>query len=63
MKPMSPREKNTDSAIPKDPVAGPEAPPKKKSKKGDANKGIKIAENPAVPSMEDVSSFLTCFPS
>ena len=58
MKPMSPREQTVDSSIPKDPAAGPEAPPKKKSKKGDANKGIKIAENPTVPSADDVSSFL-----
>ncbi len=58
MKPMSPREQTADSSIPKDPVASPEAPPKKKSKKGDANKGIKIAENPMVPSADDVSSFL-----
>ncbi|KAM0839717.1 hypothetical protein ACQ4PT_060139 [Festuca glaucescens] len=53
MKPMSSREQTADSMIPKDPAAGLEARPKKKSKKGDANKGIKIAENPVVPSMDD----------
>ncbi|KAM0904346.1 hypothetical protein ACQ4PT_018060 [Festuca glaucescens] len=53
MKPMSSREQTADSTIPKDPAAGPKAPPKKKSKKGDANKGIKIAKNPTVPSMDD----------
>ena len=58
MKPMSPREQTADSSILKDPATGPEAPPKKKSKKGNANKGIKIAENPTVPSADDVSSFL-----
>ena len=58
MKPMSPREKPADSSIPKDPAAGPEAHPKKKSKKGDANKGIKIAENPTAPFADDVSSCL-----
>jgi hypothetical protein len=31
--------------------------PMNKNKKGDANKGIKIAENATVPAMDDVSSF------
>ncbi|KAM0825260.1 hypothetical protein ACQ4PT_069675 [Festuca glaucescens] len=53
MKPMNPREQTADSAIPKDPAAGPEPPPKKKSKKSDSNKGIKIAENPTVPAVDD----------
>ena len=38
----------------------PRAPPKKKLKEHDANKGIKISENPPVPSMDDVS--LVSFP-
>ena len=33
----------------------PRAPPKKKLKEHDANKGIKISENPPMPSMNDVS--------
>jgi hypothetical protein len=33
----------------------PWAPPKEKLKEHDANKGIKISENPPMPSMDDVS--------
>jgi hypothetical protein len=50
-----------DSQILKNPEENPLAPPKKKSKKSDANKGIQIAENPRSPARDDVSfSELSC---
>ena len=34
--------------------------PKKKLKRGDANKGIAISDNPSGPPMDDVSVFFAC---
>jgi hypothetical protein len=45
----------------KDHEVSPQAPPKKKSKKSDANKGILIAENPHSPARDNVTFALTCF--
>jgi hypothetical protein len=58
-KTLSPREETVDSPRLEEPVESPRAPPKKRTKKTNDNTGIKISENPLVPSMDDVSFLLT----
>ncbi|KAM0906277.1 hypothetical protein ACQ4PT_016849 [Festuca glaucescens] len=52
-KTLSPREETVDSPRLEEPTKIPRAPPKKRTKKTNANKGIKIFENPPIPSMDD----------
>ena len=52
---VNPREETVESPKLEEVAESPRAPPKKKSKKNTANKGIKISENLPVPSMDDVS--------
>jgi hypothetical protein len=60
-KPMNSRHQIIDSPISRDREVLPPAPPRKKSKRSDANKGIQIAENPRSPARDDVSfSELSC---
>jgi hypothetical protein len=54
-KTLSPQEETIDSEELERAKDSPRAPPKKNLKEQDANKGIKISENPPMPSMDDVS--------
>jgi hypothetical protein len=55
-KPMSPLEKTLASLISKGATIRIHAPPNKRTKKHDANKGINIYENPSDPPKDDVRS-------
>lgn len=52
-KTLSSQEKVVDSERLERAEESPQVPPKKKLKENDANKGIKISENPPMPSMDD----------
>jgi hypothetical protein len=54
-KTLSPHEETMDLEELERAKDSPRAPPKKNLKEQDANKGIKISENPPMPSMDDVS--------
>jgi hypothetical protein len=54
-KATDPQEQTAESSKLEDPTEIPQAPAMKKTKRYDANKGIKISEKQSVPSFDDVS--------